>query len=325
MPIEGSAKIMNITVILCTYNRCRSLAKALASAAALQVPESIEWEVLVVDNNSRDQTSEVVKEFCTRYPGRFRYLFEPEPGKSHALNSAIREARGTVLAFMDDDVTVDRSWLTNLTAVLQSGEWAGAGGRILPEKDFSPPRWLSLTGPRGRYALAPLALFDLGKEPGQLAEPPFGTNMAFRREIFEKHGCFRTDLGPRPGSEIRSEDTEFGARLLGKGERIRYQPSAVVYHNVSAERVRKKYYLHWWFAKGRADIRQFGIPRDAWCVLGVPLYLFRRVAVWTLRWMVNLNQARRFHSKLAVWANAGEIVECYRQSPAELKACNDQN
>ena len=90
-----------------------------------------------------------------------------------------------------------------------------------------------------------------------------------------------------------------------QGERIRYEPSAVVYHTVSEERVRKKYYLDWWFDKGRADIRQFGIPPNAWCVLGIPLYLFRRVAVWTLRWMVTLDPPRRFHSKLAVWAKAG--------------------
>jgi glycosyltransferase involved in cell wall biosynthesis len=316
---------MNITVILCTHNRCQSLAKALASAAALRVPESLEWEVLVVDNNSRDQTREVVKEFADQYPGRFRYLFEPQPGKSYALNTGIREARGTVLAFIDDDVSVEPYWLMNLTAALHSGESAGAGGRILPEKNFSPPGWLSLTGPRGRYALAPLALFDLGEQPGALAEPPFGTNMAFRKEMFEKHGYFRTDLGPRPGSEIRNEDTEFGARLLAQGERIRYEPSAVVYHTVSEDRVQKKYYLDWWFDKGRADIRQFGIPTNAWCVLGIPLYLFRRLAVWTLRWMVTFDPPRRFHSKLAVWAKAGEILECYRHTPAEMRARNVQN
>ena len=316
---------MNITIILCTYNRCESLAKALTSAAALRVPESIEWEVLVVDNNSRDQTREVVEEFVDRYPGRFRYLSEPQPGKSYALNSGIREAQGTVLAFMDDDVTVEPCWLTNLTATLHSGEWAGAGGRILPGNNFSPPRWLSLTAPRARYALAPLALFDLGEQPGQLTEPPFGTNMAFRKEMFEKHGGFRTDLGPRPGSEIRNEDTEFGARLLAHGERVRYEPSAVVYHAVSEDRVRKKYYLDWWFDKGRADIRQFGIPHDAWCILGIPLYLFRRVAVWTLRWMVSLDPPGRFQSKLAVWAKAGEILECYRRSPAEMKAHDVQS
>jgi glycosyltransferase involved in cell wall biosynthesis len=316
---------MSITVIVCTYNRCDSLAKTLASAAALRVPESVEWEVLVVDNQSRDRTCEVVKEFCGRYPGRFRYLFEPRPGKSYALNSGIREARGTVLAFMDDDVTVEPSWLTNLTATLHSGEWAGAGGRILPDKSFSPPRWLSLKDSRGRYMLAPLALFDLGAGPGQLAEPPFGTNMAFRKEMFEKYGGFRTDLGPRPGSEIRNEDTEFGARLLAKGERLRYEPSAVVYHSVSEDRVQKKYYLDWWFAKGRADIRQFGVPTNAWCVLGIPSYLFRRLAMGSLRWMITFDPPGRFHSKLAVWGKAGEIVECYRQAPAGMKARNEQN
>ena len=72
---------MNVTVILCTYNRCQSLAKALESVAVSTLPKSIEWEVLVVDNNSRDQTRKVVEEFCRRYPGRFRYLFESRQGQ----------------------------------------------------------------------------------------------------------------------------------------------------------------------------------------------------------------------------------------------------
>jgi glycosyltransferase involved in cell wall biosynthesis len=316
---------MNITVILCTYNRCQSLSRALNSAAAQKLPESVEWEVLVVDNNSNDQTPEVVREFCNRYPGRFRYICEPQPGKSHALNAGIREARGDVLAFMDDDVTVAPSWLKNLTETLHNGEWVGAGGRILPGENFSPPRWLSLKGPRGRYALAPLALFDLGEEPGQLAEPPFGANMAFRKEMFEKHGGFRTDLGPCPGSEIRNEDSEFGSRLLAEGERMRYEPSAIVYHPVSESRIQKEYHLAWWFDKGRADVRQFGIHPDAICILGIPLYLFRRLAVWTFRWMVTVEPPRRFQSKLGVWGKAGAIVECYRRSSNEIKPRNDQN
>ena len=124
---------MNITVILCTYNRCESLTKALASIALSRLPESVSWEVLVVDNNSRDQTGDVVADFCRRYPGRFRYLFESHPGKSYALNSGIAEAQGDVLAFTDDDVTVEPMWLQKLTAPLLSGEWSGCGGRILPE------------------------------------------------------------------------------------------------------------------------------------------------------------------------------------------------
>ncbi|MGB0049836.1 MAG: glycosyltransferase family A protein, partial [Terriglobales bacterium] len=129
---------MKITVILCSYNRCQLLAEALESVAASTLPESVEWEVLVVDNNSTDRTREVVEDFRHRYPGRFRYVFEPRPGKSFALNTGVREAHGDVLAFTDDDVTVEATWMQNLTACLSDGEWAGAGGRTLLAHPFSP-------------------------------------------------------------------------------------------------------------------------------------------------------------------------------------------
>lgn len=305
---------MKISVILCTYNRCESLATALASAAALQLPDSIEWEVLVVDNNSNDRTREVIESFCQRFPRRFRYLFEPRPGKSNALNSSIHDARGQVLAFMDDDVTVDSLWLDKISAPILSGEWAGTGGRILPEKEFVPPKWLSVTEP---YALAPLAIFDYGPEACELREAPFGTNMAFDRRMFEKYGMFRTDLGPQPGSEIRSEDTEFGRRLLLAGERFFYEPSARVYHSITRQRVRKEYFLGWWLGKARAEIREHGIePGTKWFVAGVPLYLIRRWFTWTLRWMTSFQSARRFTCKLKVWWLWGMIAES-RRHPAE--------
>ena len=85
---------MKITLILCTYNRCQTLAKALGSVAASTLPDSLKWEVVVVDNNSTDQTREVIEDFCRRHPGRFRYVFEPQQGLSHARNAGIREAQG---------------------------------------------------------------------------------------------------------------------------------------------------------------------------------------------------------------------------------------
>jgi glycosyltransferase involved in cell wall biosynthesis len=303
---------MKITVILCTYNRCSQLAKALESVANLRLDESVEWEVLVVDNNSGDQTREVVDTFSRRYPDRFRYLFEARQGKSHALNAGIREASGDVLAFMDDDVVVEATWLQNLTAVLQTDEWAGAGGRIVPEREFTPPCWLSLNG---KYALAPLAMFDLGDTAHELAEAPYGTNMAFRKRVFEEHGGFRTDLGPCPGSEIRGEDTEFGRRLLSRGERLRYEPSAIVYHSVPKERIQQKYFLAWWYDWARAEVRVSGMPPQArWVVLGVPLYLFRRLVAWTLRWIVSIEPARRFSCRINAWTQVGAIVEWYRRT-----------
>ncbi|MGB8988233.1 MAG: glycosyltransferase [Candidatus Sulfotelmatobacter sp.] len=303
---------MDITVILCTYNRSESLAKALASVALLELSPGVRWEVLVVDNNSRDQTPAVVRTFSGKYPGRFRYLFEPRPGKSFALNAGISDAQGSILAFLDDDVVVDTKWLEELTGTMRNGEWAGAGGRIIPGWSSPPPKWLPCFD---KQALGPLVAFDPSSEAGPLLEPPFGTNMAFRKTMFEKHGGFRTDLGPRPGSEIRSEDTEFGSRVLAAGERLRYEPTAVVYHEVPQNRVRKIYFLRWWFDKARADVRELGVPENIWRIHGVPVAALKRVITWSVRWLLTFEPSRRFSCKINVWINAGAIAECYGQTP----------
>ena len=310
---------MNITVILCTYNRAGSLSKALDSVARSELPKSVEWEVLVVDNNSRDQTREVVKEFCCRYPGRFRYLFEAQQGKSYALNAGVREARGDILAFMDDDVTVEPTWLGNLTTPLHDSEWAGSGGRIVLERPLSLPRWLEVAGP---YSLGgALVLFDRGDKPCELDWAPYGTNMAFRRVMFEKYGGFRTDLGPPP--KIRGEDTEFGRRLMLAGERLRYEPLAIVHHPVPEDRLQKAYFLAWYFDFGRALAREGRRGREIW---GMPRPYFDIVKTGTtslaklsLRWMLALRPQQRFFYKVLVWREAGKIVEMYRLAGCTMK------
>jgi glucosyl-dolichyl phosphate glucuronosyltransferase len=311
---------MKISAIICTFNRSESLAKTLNSLAASVVPETCEWEVLVVDNNSSDSTREVAESFCHKYPSHFRYIFEARQGKSCSLNTGIREARGDVLAFTDDDVTVDPAWLYNLTMHLGNGDWAGAAGRILPEERIAMPRWV----PRNQeYALAPLVIFDPRLEAGPLQMTPFGANMAFQKRMFAQYGGFRTDLGPglARSDPQKSEDSEFGHRLLKAGERLRYEPLAVIYHSVPPSRVSKRYFLNWWFDKSRADIRAFGVPPETkWFVAGVPLYLLRRITIWTLRWILALEPSRRFSCKVKVWSRAGEIVETYRRSQARKAA-----
>lgn len=305
---------MKISVILCTYNRCQRLMKALESVAASVLPSSVEWEVLVIDNKSSDQTRDVAERFCREYPGRFHYLFEPRQGKSYALNTGIREATGDILAFMDDDVTVEPSWLSNLTATLHDGKWAGAGGRILPEHGFSPPPWLALDGPYDMGGV--LALFDRGDEAGEIDWIPYGTNMAFQKAMFDKHGGFRTDLGPSPSSEIRGEDTEFGRRLISAGELVRYEPSAIVYHCVPENRVHKEYFLTWWFDYGRALVREWGRGPDIWGIPRPYLSILRTgvTAVTGImpRWMLAWKPQERFFYKMLVWRKAGELVEFYR-------------
>jgi glucosyl-dolichyl phosphate glucuronosyltransferase len=306
---------MKITVILCTYNRCQSLPKALESVAASELPPSVGWEVLVVDNNSKDQTCEVVKGFCGNYPGRFRYLFEPKQGLSQARNAGIREARGEILAFMDDDVTVEPTWLQTLTANLHDGEWVGAGGRILPERTFSPPRWLALEGPNSLGGT--LAFLDLGPVAGELTEPPYGTNMAFLKAVFEECGGFRTDLGRTGDGLMGGEDTEFGQRLVGAGKRLRYEPSAVVYHPVVEERLKKEYFLAWRFNYGRCLIRLKGKGSPVWGIprhyISIPRRIVHLLPMRTLQWMLTFDPKQRFMRKCWLWTTVGETVEIFRQ------------
>jgi GT2 family glycosyltransferase len=218
-----------------------------------------------------------------------------------------------VLAFADDDITVHPQWLYGLTAPLLNGPWMGSGGRVLTQWKSVAPAWLDTDS---WMVAGPLVHFDRGLEAGQLNETPFGTNMAFRKSLFERYGGFRTDLGPRPGDEIRNEDSEFVRRLIRAGEPLYYEPSAIVFHPVPENRLTKAYFLAWWFGKGRSAVRESGISSESrWRVSGIPLSFLRRLIRWTIQWMFTLNKRRRFRCRIQVWLIAGQITEC-RTAPA---------
>lgn len=303
-----------ITVILCTYNRCEMLPAALRSVAASQLPEGVQWDVLVVDNNSKDRTRQIVNGFVREVPGRFRYLFEPRQGKSFALNAGIAATQSEVLAFADDDAEVEPGWLWNLTSPLYEKKCAGVGGRIIPVWPGPLPPWLSTDDP---HTMGPYVAFDIGSEPGLLTRPPYGANMAFRREMFEKYGDFRIDLGPRPGSEIRREDIEFSERLLNAGEPLRYQPSAVVYHPVPETRLKKTFVLKWWFWYGYSEIMASErLPHTGWSVMGLPFRLLRRSFRWALQSLVPVRASRRFSCVRNVFYLAGNLFAYWHKRSA---------
>lgn len=299
-----------VTVIVCTYNRSLQLSVALDSLLRATVPFDGGWEVLVVDNNSTDQTREVADGFCRRNPGHVRYVFEAQQGLSNARNAGIREARGQIVAFTDDDITVHPDWLHKLTDPFRDDRWAGVGGRVRPPQDFVQPAWLVMDGGR-MDSSGVLALFDAGNVSCELTRPPFGANMAFRKDVFQKYGGFLPELGRSGDSLIGNEDTEFGSRLMAAGERMCYEPTAIVYHPVSAERMDKRYFLRWWHSYGRAMYRQ---TRAHPVVLGVPRAYFSlvsRMARWltTSPWKPQV----RFYWKCRLWVAAGELTEIRSQ------------
>ncbi|MGB7265926.1 MAG: hypothetical protein WBC92_10460, partial [Terracidiphilus sp.] len=167
--------------------------------------------------------------------------------------------------------------------------------------------WLAIDGPLNLLG-ALCAYFDPGDSPGLLDRPPIGANMAFRKEMFEKYGDFRADLGHCGDRLTGNEDTEFGRRLMAAGERLRYEPLAVVYHSVPEERLNRRYFRVWWFGLGRGSILEAGrIPSTT-----EVLKILARIILATPKWLLDIDSQHRFYRKCRIWFEAGKIVAVYQ-------------
>jgi len=302
---------MDASILLCTYNRCASLETTLGTLARQRVPAGLAWELLIVDNNSRDGTREVAHAFARRAPAEVRYVFEARQGKSHALNRGIAQARGRRLLFTDDDVLVHPDWMAEMLRAFEGRPCIGVGGRILPAWGAPPPRWLQLDGPQALFSA--IVRFDLGEEPCVLRTPPFGASLAFQREAFARYGVFRTDLGPTAGAVSRGEDTEFCRRLLRAGETLVYAPRALVQHPVEPSRLTKRYFRAWYYNYGRALVKEDGVPPAAARLAGIPRYLLRTLGENAVKWVFGLDARRRTYYQLQTWLAAGAIAEASRR------------
>src|ERR1044072_5063366 len=169
---------MRFSVIIATYNRAEELGKTLESLKGLE--SSGPWEVIIVDNNSSDNTREVVLERVESYPVPLRYIMEKEQGRSAALNAGIRVAQGELLAVADDDVRVEPHWLKTVERELTTLDCNYVGGKALPIWSGKLPNWLPN---RGGKHWGVIALLDYGPEPIEFGgKVPLGVDMVFRRE-----------------------------------------------------------------------------------------------------------------------------------------------
>lgn len=235
---------MDCSVVIATYNRSGLLTDTLRSLEAQEVPSTTRWELIVVDNNSRDATRAVVEEFRRTAPMNVRYEFEPRQGQSFARNRGIESAAGEVILFTDDDIIPQSTWVHSMFTTITAAGYDGAGGRVLPRWEAPVPRWLA-----GRRDVQSwLALVD-ADQASMLEYPLVGTNrivgasMGFRRELLEEFGPFPTSLGHRGARMYGGEEVVFINRALFKGRRIRYEPSIVVYHRIPADRMRRSFFL----------------------------------------------------------------------------------
>lgn len=295
----------DITIIVCTYNRCESLRDTLRALAAQAAP-GLALEILVVDNNSTDATKTVVETAAAESRWPVRYVFEQRQGLTRARNRGIEESRGGWIAFTDDDVIPEPGWVS---AVWQAAQAFGAdavGGRILPLWLGEPPAWLQ----QQNDLWGVLALLDRGPEPIvaalRNAYCVYGANMAFRKSLFAEIGGFREDLGVAGRSLLRGDDTEFVVRAVQAGKRIVYAPQAVVHHKVPARRMRLSYFRQMLFQTGRSEALM-----EPGAYGRFPRWLVRRCledGFRTLRAYGSGGRKLGVQQELLLWRHIGQLV-----------------
>jgi glycosyltransferase involved in cell wall biosynthesis len=240
-----------ISICICTYNRCQSLARTLDSLS-ISARDVDCTEVLIVDNNCNDGTAEVVESFRNKLP--IRRVLETRQGLSHARNRAVAEFCGNLLLFTDDDVRLDAGWLAAyLDANRRFPEADYFGGRILPDWAGAKPRWI---GDKPLPLIdGALYWFDHGAETrpvGATEQLPWSASFAVKRRLFGQVGLFRLDLGPKGTERGLGDETEFLMRARDAGAQGVYVGEALCFHPCDSRRTTLAALYHYGIASGRA-------------------------------------------------------------------------
>lgn len=288
--------ISTATVLVCTYNRASLLRETLTAFAAMTPPEDCTVEIIVVDNNSTDNTPRVIADAVASSPFRIVALHEKRQGKSFALNRGLEATQGDIVALTDDDVWPERDWLRRIVDRFREREVTFVFGKVLPRWAVLPPPDL-LTLP-ARDIWGPLALVDYGDEAAEYVaertgQPlPIGANLAFTRQALATVGGWRTDLGKVNNTLTSGEDHEIFSRLrrfnLYSGF---YDPEIAVRHYVPARRLTRRYFRQWFYWSGRTHALmlddlypQIDMTR-VMRIAGLPRFLWRQALQQFGRWL----------------------------------------
>jgi glucosyl-dolichyl phosphate glucuronosyltransferase len=293
---SGAPFDMDVSVVIASANRAIQLADTLASLARVRTTGAT--ELLVVDNNSTDDTRNVVAAAAADYPFPVRYIFEAEQGKYAAMNTGVREARGIVIAATDDDARFEADWLERAVGGLAEHGCDFVGGRVVPIWSAAKPGWLSETSSIHSKVIA---LLDHGadvREFGRGISWPLGVNVVYRRSVFDRVGYFDNRLGRKAGTLRNQSQREWHLRARAAGVRGFYLPDMIVHHVVTPERLHKQYFRRWlyWhgisrallYLQGSFDMEEPELEDPPYAgereIGGVPVHLIRKAARSARSW-----------------------------------------
>jgi glucosyl-dolichyl phosphate glucuronosyltransferase len=269
-----------ISVVICSYNREDYIINAVESLYN-QTFSKEQFEVFVVDNNSIDNTGELVMAFMRDHPGfNLVYLTESRQGASFARNTGASFSKGKLLCFMDDDAVADMHYLERIARFFeQNPDAAGLGGRIIPRYIPAKPAWMShfVSSLVGNFDYSPhLAEFKPGKYPLE-------SNMIVQKEAFDSIGGFNTELpGVKGTLRIGGEGKDFFLRLQQGGQKIFYDPEVMVEHVVEVKKLTPEYMYRVASGIGRGErVRMLSISKWAF-IKKVLEYLFKLAGSFVL-------------------------------------------
>jgi glycosyltransferase involved in cell wall biosynthesis len=229
-----------LSVIICTYNRDKYLYNCLKSIAENDFV-SEDYEIILINNNSTDDTEKECRRFEKDFPQvAFRYFMETNQGLSFARNRGIAEAKGDILVYVDDDATVNNVYLKSIADFFNAYPNAyAAGGAILPVYETEEPRWMShytkdlITG--YKYNGEKIRLFRNGDYPG-------GGNSAYRKVVFEQIGLYNTDLGRKGDSLIGAEEKDIYDKMRKNNMPFFYLPKMILYHIIPPSKLTDEHF-----------------------------------------------------------------------------------
>ncbi len=229
-----------LTAIICTYNRAKYIGGLLESVAKNDLAKSA-YEIVLVDNNSTDNTREICEAFAKAHKDvQFRYVLEPEQGLSAARNKGIKEAKGDVIVYIDDDALVDTDYLRTYAEWFEAHpETMACGGPIEPLYETKEPSWMT---PYTKALLT--AWMNYGDKVREYPKGryPGGGNAAYRKEVFDKVGLFNTALGRKGGNLMGSEEKDIFDKMHSLGMQVLYLPTPILHHIIPQAKLEPDYF-----------------------------------------------------------------------------------
>lgn len=239
---------MELSIVIPTYNRATTLKLTLLSFIGQNSPAS-SYEIIVVDNNSKDNTPEIVRQIQAESPLPIRYHLERRQGVHYARNWAAVHARGDILYYTDDDMLADPDMLRELLRLFTFDANLGtATGRVLPKWEVPPPAWV--------LALCQNSLLSLQFRPEELLISTddlgvFSCHQAIRRHVLLECGGFNPEN--TGGKWVGDGETGLCLKIRARGYKFGYTSKAVTHHLIPPERMTQAYLNHRFMNQGNAD------------------------------------------------------------------------